>query len=307
MIHSIVCKQSYFSRLNVQTIIPNKMKTLNVKLFTITSILLLASCGQKAKKMDAAAEEISETVSNEPIYDTNEPKTILASVAHAHGGWNNLWKKRDVEYTYDYRAGDKADVSTERYIFDSEASYGKYSQHQINIMPNEEGEIIQCFNGKETVVMVNGEKTEDPQLLGVSDFLRRANYYWFTMPYKLNDKGTVAKYLGQEEYDGKVYDKVHVTYNPEVTGKEQNDIYILYVNPETKLVDRFFFSLPFLGVEEPVIIANYEYEDIDGQMISTKRSYFMPSEQGYSDEPNLVQTMTNVKFGNGFTQETLMQ
>lgn len=283
------------------------MKTLSLKLLTITAFLFLASCAQKAKKAETTVIEAVEEVSKAPVYDTNEPMTVLAAVAQAHGGWNDLWKKGDVEYTYDYRSNGKADVSTERYIFNSEASYGKYSQHQINVMPDKEGEVIQCFDGKETLVLVNGEKSEDPQLVGTGDFLRRANYYWFTMAYKLNDKGTVAKYLGQEEYNGKMYDKVHVTYDPEVTGKEQNDIYILYVNPETKLIDRFFFSLPFLGVEEPVIIANYEYEDIEGQMISTKRSYFMPSEQGYSEEPNLVQTMTNVKFGNGFTEETLMQ
>lgn len=283
------------------------MKTLSLKLLTITAFLFLASCVQKAKKAETNVVEAVEEVSKVPIYDTNEPMTILAAVAHAHGGWNDLWKKGDVEYTYDYRSNEKADVSTERYIFNSEASYGKYSQHQINVMPDKEGEVIQCFDGKQTLVLVNGKKSEDPQLVGTGDFLRKANYYWFTMPYKLNDKGTVAKYLGQEEYNGNMYDKVHVTYDSEVTGKEQNDIYILYVNPETKLIDRFFFSLPFLGVEEPVIIANYEYEDIDGQMISTKRSYFMPSEQGYADEPSIVQTMTNVKFSNGFTEETLMQ
>lgn len=256
--------------------------------------------------MDERAKEL---ISNEPAYDTSKPKTILAAVAQAHGGWNDLWKKGDVEYTYDYRntANNMADVSVERYIFDSEASFGKYSQHQINVMPDKEGEVVQCFDGKESLVLVDGTKSEDPKLVGTSDFLRRANYYWFTMPYKLNDKATVAKYLGQEDYNGTTYDKVHVTYDPEITGKEQNDIYIVYINPETKLIDRFYFSLPFLGIEEPIIIANYEYEDIDGQLVSTKRSYFMPSPEGYSEEPNLVQTMTNVTFNNGFTVENLMQ
>ena len=89
--------------------------------------------------------------------------------------------------------------------------------------------------------------------------------------------------------------------------KEQNDIYMLYVNPETKVIDRFYFSLPFLGVNDPVFIADYEYEDVDGQLISTKRTYYLPNEQGaYEDDPSLVQTMTNVTFGNGFTVENLM-
>ncbi|MEX0315289.1 MAG: DUF6503 family protein [Allomuricauda sp.] len=285
------------------------MKTLRLTLLAFASILLLASCGQKNKKADTNNETIVETVEKQPVYDTNSPETILAAIEHAHGGWGDLWKKGDVEYTYTYHspANDKKDISTERYIFDSEASYGKYAQHEINVMPDVEGEIIQYFDGKETVVLVNGEKTEDPQGNAVGEFLRKANHFWFVMPYKLNDSGTITTYQGQEEYNGTTYDKLHVTYDPAVTGKEQNDIYILYVNPKTRLIDRFYFSLPFLGVNEPVIIANYEYEDIDGQLVSSKRTYFLPSEQGYSEDPSIVQTLTNIKFGNGFTEATLMQ
>ncbi|WP_190809476.1 DUF6503 family protein [Flagellimonas sp. S3867] len=259
--------------------------------------------------MEKVSNTVIETVVEEPIYDTNHPETILAAVEHAHGGWNGLWKKGDVEYTYDYRSPStgKADVSLERYIFGSEVSYGNYSQHQINFMQDNDDKVIQYFNGDEIAVLVNGEESQNPALSAVSDFLRRTNYYWFTMHYKLNDKGTKVKYLGQEEYNGKTYDKIDVSYDAEVTGKEQNDSYIVLVNPETKLIDRFFFSIPFLGVNEPVIAANYEYENIDGQLISTKRFYFMPSEQGYPEEPNLVQTLTDIKFGNGFTVENIQQ
>lgn len=285
------------------------MKTINSKLLAISVVLFLVSCGPKDKKAQADKQNVVETVVKEPVYDTTNPETILAAIEHSHGGWNDLWKKGDVEYTYTYHSpsNDKKDVSVERYIFSSEASYGKYSQHEINVMPETEGEVVQYFNGNETVVLVNGEKTDDPQGNAVGEFLRKANHFWFVMPYKLNDGGTITTYQGQEEYNGTTYDKLHVTYDPEVTGKEQNDIYILYVNPETKLIDRFYFSLPFLGVNEPVIIANYDYEDIDGQLVSSKRTYFLPSEEGYSEDPSIVQTLTNIKFGNGFTEETLMQ
>nr|WP_299342015.1 DUF6503 family protein [Allomuricauda sp.] len=285
------------------------MKTKGFTILALASIALLASCVQKTKAPETApAETVVEDVVPAPVYDTTQPRSVLKAVAHAHGGWGDLWKKNDVEYTYDYRSADgKADISTERYIFSNEASFGKYTQHEINIMPNKKGEVVQCFDGKETVVLIDGQKTEDEQMVGLGDFLRKANYFWFTMPYKLTNDGTIVTYQGQEDYQGTAYDKVHVTYDPEITGKEQNDIYVLYVNPETKLIDRFYFSLPFLGVNEPVIIANYEYEDIDGQLIATKRSYFMPSENGYSEEPNLVQTLTNIKFANGFTVENLME
>ena len=286
------------------------MKTINLSLLTLLSVTLFYSCGEKNQKKETDSKPMEEMVSKAPEYDTNDPQTVLAAIEYAHGGWNDLWKKADVQYTYNYHSptANKTDISTERYIFDSEASYGNYTKHEINVMPDVEGVVTQCFDGKETIVMVNGEKTEDPQGNAVGDFLRRANYFWFVMPYKLNDHGTITTYEGQEAIEGKTYDKLKVTYDPAVTGKEQNDIYILYVNPETKMIDRFLFSLPFLGVNDPVLIANYYYEDVDGQKIATKRTYFLPNENGeYPGDPSLVQTLSEIKFNNGFTVESMMQ
>lgn len=286
-----------------------KNQKLNI-LFLAAITTLVVSCGEK-KKETTTETEVKEPVVAEriaPVYNTEAPETILASIEYAQGGWNDLWSKKDVQYTYDYRYPDgKADVSVERYVFANESSYAKYTQHDINVMPETKEDVVQYFDGKNTSVLVEGKKVENPQALAVGGFLRQANYFWFVMPYKLNDKGTIAKYMGQEEYNDITYDKVEITYEATTTGKEQNDTYILYVNPETKLIDRFFFSLPFMGVNAPVIIANYVYEDIDNQKVATKRTYFMPNEKGeYGDVPNIVQTLTDVTFENGFTAENIM-
>ena len=286
------------------------MKTQKLPIALILGLgMLLGSCGEKTKKNETVIAPVEE-MAKEPVYNTEDPASILASVAYAHGGWKDLLKKGDVAYTYDYRypANNDADVSTERYIFKSEVSFGHYEQHQINVMPKTPGKVSQFFNGTETTVKHNDAKVEDPQILGGADFLRRANYFWFVMPYKLGDKGTIVSYLGQEEYNSKVYDKVKVTYDPEITGKEQNDTYILYVNPTTRLIDRFYFSLPFLGLNDPLIIANYFYETIEGQTVATKRTYFMPKEDGtYGEEPSLVQTISDLSFNNGFTTTSIVE
>jgi len=277
-------------------------------LLSLSVMTIFASCNEKNKKGESQETHETEIVVKAPTYSTEDPSSMLASIAYAHGGWDDLWNKKDVQYSYDYRsANGKADVSTERYIFTTETSFGYYTQHDINAMPGTEGEVMQYYDGKATIATLAGKTIEDPQAIGGSDFLRRANYFWFLMPYKLTDQGTVLKYLGKEEYNGTSYDKLEVTYDPAITGKEQNDIYILYVNPTTKMIDRFYFSLPFLGINVPAIIANYQYEDIDGQKIATKRTYFLPNEKGeYSEAPSLVQTLTNIKFNNGFTPENIM-
>ncbi len=275
-------------------------------LLTLSLVLVFTACNKKSETKD---NPVTETTIEAPTYTTENPSSMLASIAYAHGGWDDIWNKKDVQYTYDYRSADgKADVSTERYVFDTETSFGYYTQHDINAMPGAEGDIMQYFDGKTTMATLAGKGIEDPQAVGTSEFLRRANYFWFLMPYKLTDKGTILKYLGQEEYNGTSYDKLEVTYDPAITGKEQNDIYILYINPTTKMIDRFYFSLPAMGVNVPAIIANYEYEDVDGQKIATKRTYYMPNEKGeYGENPNLTQTLTNIKFNNGFTPENIMK
>lgn len=278
--------------------------------FALASLLVLSSCGEKAKKAEMKEEKTAEVMAPKaPMYSTDDPQSILASIEYAQGGWGDLWNKKDVQYTYDYRYPDgKADVSTERYIFSTEASFANYKQHDINAMPGAEGDVMQFFDGTTTIAMLGDKKVEDAQAMAVSDFLRRANYFWFVMPYKLNDAGTISKFIGKEDYNGTSYDKIEVTYDPAITGKEQNDIYILYVNPDTKMIDRFYFSLPFLGVNVPAIVANYEYEEIEGQKIATKRTYFMPNDKGeYGETPNIVQTLSDIKFNNGFTNENIIK
>ncbi|MEM8508544.1 MAG: DUF6503 family protein [Bacteroidota bacterium] len=285
------------------------MKTTLFNFFTGLTLILLVSCAEQPKKATPTTVATEESSAEAPVYDTAKPETVLAAIAHAHGGWGDLWKKRDVKFTYRYHNPvlNTTDLSEERYIFRNEASYGHYTQHEINVMPDAEGTVTQCFDGESTQVLVNGEKNEDPQGNAVADFLRKANYFWFVMPYKLNDPGTIATFEGQEEFNGISYDTIKITYDPEITGKEQNDIYVLYVNPETKLIDRFYFSLPFMGVNDPVLIADYSYEAVNGQKIATKRTYLLPDETGtYPEDPVLVQTLSNIQFNNGFTTTNLM-
>lgn len=279
---------------------------------TILNVLFAAiiiwgvSCTQPPKN-DTASEETMTEVSEElPTYSTDDPKTIIKAIEIANGTWNKLWEQKDVQFDYYYKQADgKIDESVERYLFDTEQSWAKYAKHEINVLPEREGVVIQYFDGDSAYLSLDGETIENPEAIGVAKFLRKANYFWFVMMYKLDNPGANYEYLGQESLDGVNYDKVMVTYNPEVTGKEQNDTYILYVNPETKMVDQFYFSLPAFGVNEPVILMTLEYSEIDGLQIPTTRNIYMPGENGYSEEPNLVEVSENVKFNNGFTEESM--
>lgn len=240
---------------------------------------------------------------------TKDAKKLIAEMQEAIGDWDKLYALNDVQFSYKYHypGPDIQDFSTERYVFEGEKSWAKYSVHQINVSPKTEGEIIQYYDGEKSVVSHKGKAVSDPATTGLATFLRKANYFWFVMNFKLNDPGTVHNYEGTETVDGILYDKVSVAYKSDITGKPQNDAYIIYINPETKLVDRFFFSLPAQDVNEPILLMEVDYTSHHGLKLPTTRRIFMPDPKTgkLSDKPGLIQTSEDLRFDNGFTKEDL--
>lgn len=245
------------------------------------------------------------TISNN--YSDKDPKSeiLIKSLIKKNGGWEKLASKKDVEFTYTYHDLAKGkDVSTERYIFDGGNSWGEYSQHEVNVMPDKKGAIVQCLINGKPEVSFEGNPVNDPKALGGTAFLRSANYFWFTMMFKLDDPGTIHKYIGQENINGMNYDKVSLSYNSEVTNKEMNDEFILYFNPETSLVDQIMFSVPAMGIVQPILKMEFEYKKIDGIYVPSKRTVYIPDAKGnYS--AGTIQYTTDVKFKNKFTAEDL--
>ncbi len=230
--------------------------------------------------------------------------SLLQSLKNTIGGYEKLSEKKDVQFNYVYDNFEKGkDVSVERYIFDQEQSYGAYSTHQIHVLPKQEGEAIQALVNNAPSVSLNGKTITDQQAVGTAAFLRRVNIFWFTMMYKLHDPGTIYKHLGTEDHEGITYDKVSLTYDNGIT-KKTNDEYILYFNPETHLVDLFFFNIVDFGVEKPILKMTLEYQNIDGVYIATTRKSYAPNKKG-EYEIGGVYSSSQIKFNNGFTIDDL--
>ena len=241
--------------------------------------------------------------------DGPSPQKLIKKMEKAMGGWNKLYKLKDVQfaYNYEYPGQNKKDHSIEKYIFEGEHSWAKYDVHQINVMPEAGGEVIQSYVNHKAYMSHDGKMMTDDASIGLSQFLRKANYYWFTMMYKLSDPGVELSMMDTETVNGINYQKVRVHFNAKTVGKEVNDAYVLYINPKTKLVDQFLFSLPARGVNQPVILMTVKYQTINGVKVPAKRAVYQPGADGkLSTTPNLVQTSSNIKFNNGFTAADLM-
>ncbi|MEL6558293.1 MAG: hypothetical protein AAFQ94_08920 [Bacteroidota bacterium] len=240
---------------------------------------------------------------------SEDPAKLIAEMEQAVGNWDDLYALNDVQfdYNYEYPGQGTKDLSVEKYVFEGEKSWAKYAVHQINVAPNTPGEVIQYYDGTGAKVSQAGKELTDEASVGLAVFLRKANYFWFVMNFKLRDPGTVHKYLGDESVDDVKYDKISIGYESAVTGKPENDAYIIFINKETKLIDRFFFSLPAMGVKQPVILMEVDYTEYEGLKLPTTRRAYMPDPKTgkLSASPSIVQTSTNLKFNNGFTDEDM--
>lgn len=259
----------------------------------ITAILTLSSCKQNIKK---DTKEVKPTKINN-IQFKNKAHQLVYQTVEKTGNYSELSPKKDVVYTYTYKTPDgKTDTSTEKYIFNNELSYGLYTKHE-RTLTHLSGNIEQGYDGKEFWLKNNGEIILDSIALKRVAFNRPTNFYWFTMIQKLLDPGVNYEYIKEENIGNNEYDIVKITFNSE--DNKPKDVYQLYINKNTKLIDQFLFTVVDFGKTDPFLM-KLQYENIEGILIPTKRKYKNSNWNAkVTNKPWIFVNWTNIKFNNG--------
>ncbi|MEO9476791.1 MAG: hypothetical protein ABJG41_14710 [Cyclobacteriaceae bacterium] len=273
---------------------------MNIKPFALALgvAITIISCNSSSTK-----EVTQESEQTEPkVSFQNKGHELVYKMIEKVGDYEKLKSKKDVTYTYTYITPDgSTDKSTEKYLFEGELSYGNYSQHERTI-PHIEGPIEQGYDGNEFWIKSNGELVNDSTALKKVMFNRPTNFYWFTMFQKLADPGLKYDYLGETIIDNKNFDIVKVSF--ELNDDKPTDIYQLYINKETGIVDQFLFTVAEYGVVETPLLMQLEYEEVDGFLLPTKRKYKKSNwEAEVMDTPWVLVNWSNIRFHNNFTKE----
>jgi len=244
----------------------------------------------------------NQTIPNDKVTSENKGLELVQAMVQKVGDYKTLADKKNVEYTYTYKTPDgKIDVSTEKYIFDGELSYGIYKQHE-KTFPELKGVIEQGFDGSEYWQKHNGKILSDESILKKVAFRRPTNYYWFTMMQKLLDSGLNYEFLGEKSIDNQDYNIVKVTFDSE--DDKPTDIYQLYINKKTSLVDQFLFTVADFGKMDIPNLMQLKYEEVDGILLPAKRQYKKSTwDANVTDEPWIYATWSDIKFNTKITKE----
>lgn len=228
--------------------------------------LLLTACGNKETKTSKPSIASENKI---PEFQ-NKGHELVYKMTQKTGSYKDLMNLKDIVFHYTYRTPDqKEDVSIESYIFNGEFSRGDYIKHE-RTLPELKGKMIQGYNGKDFWLKVNRQEVITKDAIESVKFTRKTNFYWFAMMQKLLDPGINYEFLGQESVEGKLYDIVKITFNS--PDDVPSDIYQLYINPETHLVDQFLFTVVSKNVTDPILM-RVKYENVDGILLTTYRKY----------------------------------
>lgn len=260
---------------------------------------LLWSCQTEVKEPTKVENEQPSTATVSEVEFQNKGHELVYKMVQKVGDYEKLKALKDVSYTYTYQTPDKkADIVKESYIFDGELSHGSYEKHE-RTFPELEGKIEQGFDGEVFWFKHNGEILEGEQYLKRTHFSRKTNFYWFAMLQKLLDPGLQYEYLKEETIEGKAYDVVKVTFDSE----KPTDIYQLYINKDTELIDQFLFTVADFNSMDPRLM-KVEYTEVAGVQIPSTRKYTKSDWNGTAlDENWNIVTWTDIKFDNGLSKE----
>jgi hypothetical protein len=227
---------------------------------------LLFSCGNKNTNNDETSKKGEVKI---PEFN-NKGHELIYKMAQKTGHYQDLLNLKNIVFNYTYRTPDqKEDVSIESYIFDGELSHGTYLKHE-RTLPDLKGKMKQGYNGKNFWLKINGEEITDSKAISSVKFTRKTNFYWFAMMQKLLDPGINYEYLGQKKVDSEIYEVVKITFAS--IDDVASDIYQLYINPKTNLVDQFLFTVVSKKVTDPILM-RVKYENINGILLTTYRKY----------------------------------
>ena len=245
---------------------------------------------------------------------------LIQQVYDRVGGRAALLERGDVRYEYTYRrdacviadasdgcknwktvdsADAPADVSVEQYIFNGELSRGRYIQRAY-LLADRAGDLIQGYDGERTWLTLDGVSIGERAALKRADFLRKTNYYWFAMLHKLRDPGTVYTYEGTRTVNGIEYALVRLDFETGIG--DVQDTYVLYINPDSRLIDQFTFTIRDYNVQTPRLM-QVQYENVDGIPLPVRRRFIASDSSGaVRGDSWTEEIMAEIQFRNGFAR-----
>ena len=249
----------------------------NLIIVFITCIgLSLLSCDEKEEN-----KIMGDQTSSHPTLSLEEKRgqEILAQCLKAHGGLDRWNKFQALEYTL---INNGMPVYQLTHLQDRRA-YIKSQDFEVG------------FDGKVAWSYPNAEN-----ISGKSPaFYYNLDFYFVAIPFVLKDPGVHVVYQGAETINDKPYEVLKVTFANDV-GFTPEDIYLLYLDPESTILQMLVYSISYFEKEEKGLLKSAkfysDYQEVQGLLMPGKMENFEWDDGRIGASKNHIRLFKNVRF-----------
>ena len=158
------------------------------------------------------------TIACQEANKETDVQAIIDKAIEVSGGKNYKssrvsFRFRDINYTSETAAKGKR----------LSRSFLKDSVEVLDIL--EGGEFTRSLNGQSVMVA-------DTMAVKYANSINSVHYF-ARLPYGLNDRAVMKRYLGESAIEGKRYHKIEVTFKEEGGGDDFDDVYVYWFNKST--------------------------------------------------------------------------
>ncbi|MBF4985270.1 heat-shock protein Hsp90 [Nonlabens mediterrranea] len=246
------------------------------------AVMAITSCKETSREIEVVEDE---TIVNDKV-DVTSITPFTAAIEMAHK--KDLFLEKDaIQYDFSVAFGGNT-------IFEGVVT--QETDGSMIHMTKENGSVI-VFDGNQ-VYATDAEDLKNP----MTRFHIFTWPYFFSMPYKLNDKGTIWEEEEMMTWGDASFPTARLSFENGV-GDTSEDWYEVYKNPDNNVLAGVAYIVSYgKGVEEaekePHAAKYNELTTIDGVPFATNWSFHnWTSQDGYTDQIGLA-TIKNIKFVN---------
>ncbi|RAL20750.1 hypothetical protein DL240_15650 [Lujinxingia litoralis] len=167
------------------------------------------------------------------LSESDAGKILLKSI-EAHGGLSTFFNNGPLFFRFDDRplAGAPRDT---RQLIDT---WSSRASHTLTDAPD----VAFGYDGHNAwIAPANAKLPFNPRYWALTP------YYFVALPFVLADPGVLLDYEGKASFLGQTYEVIRATFEPGV-GDTPDDVYVLYLHPETYRLHAIRYSLSYPGL-----------------------------------------------------------
>ena len=241
------------------------------RVFVIIAVLFVTSFVANAQTVQTPLAEphwIAQRVAAaEAALAQSEAGQLVWRSIEAHGGLTHWFESGAIQFRFDYRPlQGRPPVDTHQVI-------DVWSSRAVHWSPVDEGV---RFGWDGTSAWTLGDRAQMPRS---PRFWTTTPYYFVGVPWVLADPGVNLSMEGSQEWRGRTFDTVRVTFDPG-TGDAPDDYYIVYIDRENQTVGgvRYVVSYPGFfpdGGHTPEKFVSYEgLSAQDGLVVAASYQFY---------------------------------